>query len=141
MTEVVSLAMGTFDFARQLLAAMAMVALFLSAVGIYGVIAHIVGERAREIGIRIALGGSRRSVVRSVVAQAVVPALWGIGVGVAGAGALTSALAAGLVGVRPLDPVTFSGAALLLLACAAIAGYVPARRAARLDPVVTLRSE
>ena len=98
------------------------------------------GERSREIGISIALGGSRRAVVRSVVRQAIVPALWGVTIGIAGAGAITSALAAGLIGVQPLDPATFIGAALLLLACAAIAGYVPARRAARVDPVVTLRS-
>ena len=141
MSEVVDLAMGTFNFARQLLTAMALVALFLAAIGIYGVISHIVGERSREIGIRIALGGSRRAVVRSVVAQAVVPALWGIGLGVAGAAAITSALAAGLIGVRPLDPATFGAAAAILLACAAAAGYVPARRAANVDPVVTLRSE
>jgi predicted permease len=141
MRDVVNLAMGPFNFARQLLAVMAAVALFLSAVGIYGVIAHIVGERSREIGIRIALGGSRRTVVRSVVAQAIVPAVWGIALGVIGAGAVTSALAAGLIGVRPLDPITFVSAALLLLACAAAAGYVPARRAARVDPAVTLRSE
>jgi predicted permease len=141
MRDVVNLGLGPFNFARQLLAVMALIALILSAVGIYGVIAHVVAERAREIGIRIALGGSRRAVVRSVVAQAIVPALWGVGFGVVGAGAITNALAAGLIGVQPLDPATFTGAALLLLACAAAAGYVPARRAARVDPVVTLRSE
>jgi predicted permease len=141
MQDVVNLAMGPFNFARQLLAVMALMALFLAAVGIYGVIAHIVGERSREIGIRIALGGSRRTVVRSVVGQAVVPALWGLAIGLIGAGAITNALAAGLVGVRPLDPITYAAAALVLLACAAFAGYVPARRAARVDPVVTLRSE
>jgi predicted permease len=141
MRDVVNMAMGPFNFARQLLAAMAVIALFLSAVGIYGVIAHVVGERSREIGIRIALGGSRRTVVRSVVRQAIVPALWGVALGVVGAGAITSALAAALIGVRPLDPATFISASLMLLACAAAAGYVPARRATRVDPVVTLRSE
>jgi putative ABC transport system permease protein len=141
MREVANLALGPFNFARQLLAAMAAIALFLSAIGIYGVITHIVGERTREIGIRIALGGSRRAVVRSVVTQAIVPALWGIGVGLIGAAAITNALAAGLIGVRPLDPATFGAAAFVLLVCAAAAGYVPARRAARVDPVVTLRSE
>ena len=141
MSDVVNLAMGPFNFARQLLAVMAVMALFLAAVGVYGVIAHIVGERSREIGIRIALGGSRRSVVRSVVGQAIVPALWGVGIGLIGAGAITNALAAALVGVQPLDPITYAAAAVALLACAAFAGYVPARRAARVDPVVTLRSE
>jgi predicted lysophospholipase L1 biosynthesis ABC-type transport system permease subunit len=141
MREVVNLGVGPFNVARQLLAAMAVIALFLSAVGIYGVIAHVVGERTREIGIRIALGGTRRAVVRSVLAQALTPALWGVGLGLVGAGALSTALSAALLGVAPVDPVTFGGAATVLLLAALAAGYFPARRAARVDPVVTLRSE
>jgi predicted permease len=141
MRDVVSISVGPFNFARQLLAAMAMLAVFLSAVGIYGVIAHVVGERTREIGIRLALGGTRRAVVRSVLAQALTPALWGVGVGLVGAGALSTALSAVLLGVHPIDPITFAGAATVLMVAALAAGYFPARRAAQVDPVVTLRSE
>jgi putative ABC transport system permease protein len=141
MRDVVNLGIGAFNFARQLLAAMAVMALFLSTIGIYGVMAHIVGERAREIGIRIALGGTRREVVRTVVAQAMRPAVSGLIVGLIGAGAMANALSAVLIGITALDPITFATAALLLLLAAWLAGYIPARRAARVDPMVTLRSE
>ncbi len=141
MRTVVSLAMGPFNFARQLLAAMALIALFLAAVGIYGVMAHIVGERSREIGIRLALGGTRRDVVRAVVVSAIQPALWGLAAGLAGAAGLSNALSAALIGVKPIDPVTFAGTVGLLVVVVLLAGYLPARRAARVDPVVTLRSE
>jgi ABC-type antimicrobial peptide transport system permease subunit len=133
--------MGGFNFARQLLTAMALVALFLSAIGIYGVMTNVVGEQSREIGIRLALGGTRGQVMRRVVAQAMVPVLCGLGVGLLGAGAVTNALAAVLFEVAPLDPTTFIATAVVLLVAALAAGYLPARRAARVDPVVTLRSE
>ncbi len=141
MRAVVDLGIGPFNFARRLLTTMALVALFLSAVGIYGVIAHVVAERSREIGIRLALGGTRREVVRRVVTQAMIPALYGLVAGLAGAAAITTAMPAALGGVRPTDPVSFTGAAAALLLAALAACYLPARRAARVDPGVTLRTE
>lgn len=141
MRDVVNLGMGPFNLARRLLATMALVALFLSAVGIYAVMSHVVSERSREMGIRIALGGTRRGVVATVVAQAMTPALWGLGIGLAGAAAMTNAFSATLLGEKLIDPVTFAGATASLVLAALVASYVPARRAARVDPVVTLRSE
>ncbi|HYU80191.1 MAG TPA: ABC transporter permease [Vicinamibacterales bacterium] len=141
MRDVVNLAVGLVNFARQLLAAMALVALVLAAIGIYGVVSHVVAERSREIGIRLALGGTRRIVVRRIVAQAVAPAVWGLAIGLVAAAGLTAAFSFTLAGVKPLDPLTFTAASVLLFLAALVAGYVPARRAARVDPAVTLRSE
>jgi putative ABC transport system permease protein len=124
-----------------LIAAFAAVALLLAAVGIYGVMAYLVAQRTREIGIRMALGASARSVVRMVVVRGMRLTLVATLVGIVGAVALTRTLSTLLFGVGPLDPLTFAGAAAVLGGAALLASWLPARRAARVDPVVALAEE
>jgi putative ABC transport system permease protein len=124
-----------------LLALFAAVALILAAVGIYGVTAYSVTQRTREIGIRVALGARRGQVVGMVVGQSLRLALLGVGLGAVGALALTRVLAGMLWGIRSWDPVTFGSIAVLLTAVAALASWLPARRATRVDPMLALRAE
>ncbi|HEX6536984.1 MAG TPA: ABC transporter permease [Gemmatimonadaceae bacterium] len=128
-------------FYMTLLAAFAVVALLLSAIGIYGVIAYLVSQRAREIGIRIALGASREHVVRMVVRQGAALAVTGIAIGIAGALLLTRLMTSLLFGVTPSDPATFGAVVVVLGAVALLASWVPARRAARVDPALAMRAE
>ncbi|HEX5439167.1 MAG TPA: ABC transporter permease [Gemmatimonadaceae bacterium] len=128
-------------FVMALLSAFAVLALALAAVGLYGVISYSVTQRTREIGVRMALGARSTRVVRAIVTQALWLTLAGVGVGLAGAAALTRVIRSMLFGVGPLDPVSFVGAAVLLVVVAVVASALPARRAARVDPVVALRVE
>jgi putative ABC transport system permease protein len=123
------------------LAAFAGVALVLAGVGLYSVLAYSVSLRTREIGVRVALGASPRSVARLVVGQGLVLTLIGVAVGLAGAFALTRLMASLVFGVSATDPFTFAAVALLLVAVAVAASYLPARRAARIDPMEALRAE
>ncbi len=123
------------------LAAFAGVALVLAGVGLYSVLAYSVSLRTREIGVRVALGAGPRSVARLVVRQGLALTLIGVGVGLAGAFALTRLMASLVFGVSATDPVTFAAVALLLIAVAVMASYLPARRAARIDPMEALRAE
>jgi ABC-type antimicrobial peptide transport system permease subunit len=125
-------------FQAGLLAAFAACALVLTAVGLYGVIAYGVAQRTREIGVRLALGASAGSVVRLVAAQTAGVALPGTALGLAGAWAAGRALSSLLYGVGPHDPASLVLAALVLLAIAAAAGALPARRAAGIDPTRAL---
>ena len=124
-----------------LLSAFALLALCLAAVGIYGVVSEAVNRRTREIGLRMALGARAGDVMRMVMRRSFLLALAGIATGTAAGAYLTRYLASQLFGVQPGDPATFAGAALLLLAVALLAGYLPARRAVRIDPVAALRCE
>jgi putative ABC transport system permease protein len=124
-----------------LIAIFAAVALILAAVGIYGVMAYLVAQRTREIGIRMALGASTQAVMRLVVGRGLALTLAATLLGIAGAAALSRTLSTLLFGVAPLDPVTFAAAATVLGAVALLACYLPARRAARVDPVVALAEE
>ena len=132
-------------FARRypliLVGAFALTALVLAMVGTYGVISYAVAQRMRELGIRLALGASTGDVVRLVVRHAGLLAVVGIGVGVLGAAALSRFASSLLYGVRPGDPTTYAAAAALLGAVAVLAAAVPARRAARVDPAITLRGD
>lgn len=128
-------------FYTMLLSGFAGVALLLAAIGIYGVIAYSVSLRHREIGIRLALGATRDRVLRLTMRQGVVLAAAGIPVGLVAAFWLTRYVSGLLFGVGGLDPLTFGVVPLVLMAVAAVASYVPARRAARVDPVVTMRAE
>jgi putative ABC transport system permease protein len=141
MDRVLQASTGDQQFYAELLAIFAGLALGLALVGIYGVMSYFVTDRTHEIGIRVALGAQRSDVLRLVVGQGLRLTLIGVGVGVAAALGLTRFLAAALYGVRPTDPLTFIVVSLTLIGVALLACYIPARRAAKVDPMVALRYE
>jgi predicted permease len=141
MQQVLGESQSSSRFTLALLGIFAAVAMGLAAVGIYGVISYTVTQRTREIGIRIALGAKRSDVLRLVVGQGTVLASAGVGVGLAGALALTRVMRSLLFGVSATDPIIFAGAAAFLAAVALLASYIPARRATALDPTTSLRAE
>ena len=131
--------MGQRRLTMALLGLFAGVALVLAVVGIYGVIAYSVAQRTQELGIRRALGAQHGDILRLVLGQALGLALAGVILGVGGALALTRVMTGLLFHVSPTDPATFVGVALLFLFVALAASYLPARRAARIDPMEALR--
>ena len=141
MQQVRALSVALYSFSSVTLTIFAAVALILSAVGIYGVMAYVVTQRTHEIGIRMALGARSRDVLRLVVRHGMTLALIGVGVGLGGAWALTRFMSSLLVGVSPTDAVTLSAVSLCLISIALIACYLPARRATKVDPLVALRYE
>ena len=128
-------------FRTMLVTVFAILGLALAAIGIYGVMAYTVSERARELAVRVALGATTRDVMRMVLAEAFALAAAGVVLGVGAAVATTRLMAALLFGVTPTDPATFVSTAGMLMAIALAASYVPARRVTRVDPMATLRSE
>jgi putative ABC transport system permease protein len=138
MDDVVSNSLGTRRVSMQLFAVFACAALLLAALGIYGVMAYSVTQRTQEIGIRMALGAQRSDVLALVIRQGMTLTVTGVMVGLAGAFALTRLMANLLFGVAATDPLTFVVIPLLLLFVALVACYLPARRAARLDPTIAL---
>lgn len=128
-------------FSMLLLGSFAGIALLLASVGIYGVISYVVSQRTREVGIRLALGARTEDVLKLVVGRGALLALAGVGIGVAGALAATQALSKMLFGVSATDPLTYAAVALVLGGVAVLASYLPARRAAAIDPMVALRYE
>ncbi len=141
MDEVISSSIANRWFSMILLSVFAGLALLLSSIGIYGVIAYLVGQQTREIGIRMALGAQRRDVFRLILGNGVKMALLGIAIGVAAAFGLTRLMAGMLYGVSATDPLTFVFVAVVLMLVALAACYIPARRAMRVDPMVALRYE
>jgi len=119
----------------------ATLALILAIVGLYGLISHMVLQRTREIGIRVALGAQRRDILKMVLRQGILAALAGVAIGIIAALALTRRLSSLLFGVTPGDWATFLSVAVLLLVVAVVACSIPARRATRVDPIVALRYE
>jgi ABC-type antimicrobial peptide transport system permease subunit len=128
-------------FMLLVLAIFAGIALLLSGVGIYGVVAFAVAQRTREIGIRMALGAAAPSVLWTVSRATLISVVTGVALGLAGAAWLSRLLATLLFEVEPLDPITFGAVALLLLTVAWLAVLVPARRAVRLSPMTALRTD
>jgi len=120
---------------------LAVLALLLAGVGIYGVLSYLVGQRTREMGVRMALGASTGQLLRMIVLQGLAPVLVGIGIGLGGALGLTRFLKSLLVGVSALDPLVFTLTPLILTGVALLASTFPARRASQLDPLVALRDE
>ena len=118
-----------------------LVGIALAILGIYGVIAYWVGRRTREIGLRIALGAGRRDVIQLVLRTGLGPVLAGLGVGVAASLLLTRWLSGLLFELSPVDPLTYLAVSSLLMLVAALACYLPARRATRIDPLTALRCE
>jgi predicted permease len=141
MEEVVGSALSTPTFMSVLLSIFAILALSLSAIGIYGVLSYVVSRRTREIGIRVAVGAGRARVLRMVLGSGVSLALIGIAAGLGLAFGVTRLLRGLLHGVAPADPATFAVVAAALLAVAALASAGPAWRASRVDPVIALKSE
>ena len=141
MEQVVTTVTAPQSATMQMLAASAIIALVMAAVGTYGVMSYAVARRTRELGIRVALGASRTGVVRLVVSGAARMALAGVGIGLVGALALGRGMASILVDTSPYDPGVLGAAAVLLGVVALLAGYLPARRAASVDPIIALRNE
>jgi putative ABC transport system permease protein len=141
LSTVVSDSVAQRRFSMLLLTLFAGLALFLAAVGLYGVVSYTVSQRTREIGLRIAIGAQPGNVLRLVVGGGMKLALLGVAIGIAGAIALSRFVASLLFEVAPSDPASYVGTAAVLLAVAALACYVPARRAMRVDPLVALQSE
>jgi putative ABC transport system permease protein len=141
MEEVISKSTAGAQFPMVLLGLFACSALLLASVRIYGVVSYLVSRRTHEIGIRMALGAQKSDVLKMVIRQGLSLTLIGVGIGVAGALGLTRFLSSLLYGVTPTDPLTFIVVSLILTAVALLAGYIPARRAAKVDPMVALRYE
>ena len=141
MDQVISASTTPRRFNLFLLAGFASLALVLSGIGIYGVIAYSVAQRVNEIGIRMALGAQPRDVMRLVVGHGLFLLGIGVAIGIAGSLILTRALGTFLYGIRPTDPVTFASVVLILAGVALLASYFPARRATKVDPIIALRYE
>jgi len=141
MDDLIAVSLAQQRFNMLLLGLFAALALILATVGIYGAMAYAVNQRRHEIGVRIALGARRSDVLRLVLGDGAKIALFGIASGIAGALVLTRLMASLLFEVKPTDPGTFAGVAILLAAVALAACYIPAHRAMRVDPMVALRYE
>ena len=141
MEDYLALDLGRARFQTVLLALFAGIALLLTAVGLYGVMSYTVVQRTQEIGIRVALGANRVDVLRMILVRSFQITTVGLLLGIAGGAALTRLLSSLLYEVQPLDPATFLAVAGILGVVSLLASYIPAWRAARVDPMVALRYE
>jgi putative ABC transport system permease protein len=135
---------SSFDNRRAvmlLLGAFAVLALFLSAIGIYGVLAYDVSQRTREIGVRSAIGASRGQISSLILTQGLWKGGIGVVIGLAGAWALSSSMSSLLFEVQPTEPIVYVTVSLVLIGVALLASYLPARRASRINPLAALRDE
>jgi ABC-type antimicrobial peptide transport system permease subunit len=141
MREIYDESLATTSFTLVMLGIAGAMALLLGIIGIYGVIAYAVSQRRREIGIRLALGAELSAVRRMFVGHGLKLAAIGAALGLVAAAALMQLMKSLLFGISPFDPVTYASVPVVLAAAAALASYLPARRAASVDPVETLRAE
>ena len=141
MREIYDRSMARTTFTLVMLAIAGAMALALGIVGIYGVISYAVAQRTREIGIRVALGAQRRELTRMFVRSGLLLAAIGVPIGLAASAGVTRVMASLLFRVAAIDPLTYLVVPLLVVAAAAIASYVPAKRASALDPVEALKIE
>jgi ABC-type antimicrobial peptide transport system permease subunit len=141
MGDIVSRSISRQRFNMLLMTVFGSAALLLAAIGIYGLMAYSVAQRAQEIGIRLALGASTRDVRRMVISQGMRLAVVGVAIGVASAFGLARVVASLLYGVTPRDPVVFTATPIALALVAFVGVWLPARRAVRVDPVSALRAE
>ena len=141
MTDVVSSSLARTRIVTSLLLLFAAVGLALAGVGVFSVVSYSVGLRVREVAIRMALGGTTRKVVALIMRQGLAPVTGGLLVGSASALMLTRVLTSRLFGVAAHDPLTYSSTALVVFFIAALAVWLPARRAARVEPMIVLRTE
>ena len=139
MNEVIDRSLASRRFSAELVGGFAGLALLLASIGIYGLLAYMVGQRSREIGLRMALGAGRADVLRLFLQKGVVLASVGIAAGVIFSASTSSIMASLLYGVHPHDPAVFLVVPLLLLAVAVLASYLPAQRATKVDPMLALR--
>src|SRR5690242_8246039 len=139
MDEILDASLASRRFSADLVAGFAGGALLLASIGIYGLLAYMVGQRSREIGLRMALGAQRGDILRMFLRKGVALAGMGILAGLVVSASTASMMASLLYGVRPHDPAVFLIVPLLLLAVAALASYLPARRAMKVNPIVALR--
>ena len=141
LEDVSAQAISSTRFTLMLVGVFGAIALVLAAVGVFGVISYSVTQRTNEIGLRMALGALERDVLRMIVGQGARIAVAGVGIGLVAALVLTRAMTTLLFGVSPFDPVTLAAVAGVLVLIALVACYLPARRAASVDPMVALRHE
>jgi ABC-type antimicrobial peptide transport system permease subunit len=141
LNELLSGSLKERRFNLSLIGGFAALALVLAAVGVYGLISYSTSRRSREFGVRLALGASAGQIIAAAMRDGVRYAVVGVGVGLVAAYALTRSLSTMLFDVSATDPVTFASLAIVMLAVAALASYLPARKALRVDPVITLRGD
>jgi predicted permease len=141
MSDRMSSSMARQRFSTLMLGAFALFALVLAVVGLYGVMSHLVAQGSHDIGVRMALGAERRSILLMILRQGAELTVTGSALGLIGAVALTRVMASLLFGVSTTDLVTFAAVSLVMIATSMVASYVPALRATRVDPVVALRDE
>jgi putative ABC transport system permease protein len=140
-TEIYAAALGSRRFNLMLVGVFALTALLLAVAGVYGVVAFGVAQRTQEIGVRMALGARRSDVLGMILRQGMTTAFIGVVIGVVGSFATARTIESLLFGVTPTDPLTFAAVATSLIVVAALACYVPARRATKVDPMVALRCD
>jgi putative ABC transport system permease protein len=141
MRDIYDASMARTSFTLVMLAIAGVMALVLGVIGIYGVLSYAVSQRTREIGIRLALGAQRAALKRMFVRQALMLTGTGTLIGLVAAAGLTRVMSSLLYGISPLDPLTYVAVPVVLISAALLASYLPARRAAAVDPVLALKSD
>jgi predicted permease len=141
LSDTVSASLDQRRFSLEIVGMFALTALVLAAIGIYGVISYLVSERTHEIGIRLALGAERKNILQMILRLGLALAITGATIGLAGALVVSHLMGSVLYGIKPTDPITFAGVAVIFITVALLACYLPARRAMKVDPMVALRCE